>query len=69
MVINDGLEYEIPDRVKCVEMLGRHYGLFKDRLGVVLDEDLLRKLMAGLPTELAEMVKAAIGAAVAKKKG
>lgn len=22
MVINDGLEYEIPDRVKCVEMLG-----------------------------------------------
>ncbi|MFH2074327.1 MAG: terminase small subunit [Pseudomonadota bacterium] len=64
----ESLEYEIPDRVKCVELLGRHYGLFKDRIGLELDEDTLRKMMTGLPPGLAELVKAAMVSAF-KKKG
>jgi len=26
----NNLEYELPEKTKCLEMLGRHYGLFKD---------------------------------------
>lgn len=68
MVVTDGLEYELPDRVKCVEMLGRHYGLFKEKLQIELDQATLTAIIKGLPGDLADAVKLSLMSAIAKKK-
>jgi phage terminase small subunit len=36
----NNLEYELPEKTKCLEMLGRHYGLFNDKLR--LEEDYIQ---------------------------
>jgi hypothetical protein len=38
------LKYKLPEKTKCLEMLGRHYGLFNDKLihsGTIKLEDVV----------------------------
>jgi len=48
------IEYELPEKTKCLEMLGRHYGIFNDKLILTVDNlpellDAARKRLKNRP--------------------
>lgn len=42
----NNLEYVLPEKTKCLELLGRHYGLFNDKLKHEVGDDLAEVLLA-----------------------
>lgn len=37
MLVFSNLEYELPEKTKCLELLGKHYGIFSDKFSI--DDD------------------------------
>jgi phage terminase small subunit len=60
-------KYRLESKGRSLERISRHLGMYNDKLNLGLSAETLRAILSGLPTELAQEVRKALGKLVSKK--